>query len=267
MEGVGNPYFSNTSNESSTASFSSIIHSDNPGREIISAMTTGVQSVAQSLAKAATPYLPASIQQHIQTPSYTTSPRSDWVPPKISVPVPTYVEPAQPRVSDSEMLRVVNELCLSNPARSTPSQQAINSLISKCQEVDGVIVAETLMAKLQDPGAQWTHKLKALHGIEALHVAGLDLVSESIKQSPSGLVGLFSSPQCGMKARQVATQLGLIYGDVAVATKSKTPSPPLIDDLIDVGPSTMAVKGGEDLLDFGEPAPARIENETVTSLI
>jgi hypothetical protein len=267
MEGVGNPYFANTSNDSSTASFSSIIHSDNPGREIISAMTTGVQSVAQSLAKAATPYLPASIQQHIQTPSYTSSPRSDWVPPKISVPVPTYVEPAQPRVSDSEMLRVVNELCLSNPARSTPSQQAINSLISKCQEVDGVIVAETLMAKLQDPGAQWTHKLKVLHGIEALHVAGLDLMSESIKQSPSGLLGLFPSPQCGVKARQVATQLGLIDGDVAVAPKSKTPSPPLIDDLIDVCPSTMAVKGGEDLLDFGEPASARIENETVTSLI
>jgi hypothetical protein len=272
MNGVGNPYFPNTSGPSSTSSsLSGILQSESPAREIITAMTSGVQSVAQSLAKVANPYLPSALQQTTPPSSYSLSSespfskRNDWVPPKISASL----EPHQTSVqtaSDSDMRQALIDLCQSNPARSVPHQQALEIFVSKCQTFDGELVAKSLLAKLEDPSAQWTHRTKALVGIEAVHAAGLDGVSESIKQSPKALFALFASPQCGTKAKQVAALLGLIDGETGGHQSSVPVSPPpLIDDLIDIAP---AVKSG-DLLDFDDSnvsSPPPI-TEQETSLI
>jgi hypothetical protein len=281
MESIGNPYFSNQANHgSSMPSLSSIMQSDAPAREIISAMTTGVQSVAQSLAKAANPYLPSQLQQSAGN-GYSSSPepypstlrRSDWVPPRISTdtlnPVAIEVsETANTGSTSSVVKQIVNELCISNPARVAPSTAALEVLIQRGQCLDGVLLAQALSDKLQDPTAPWTHKMKVLSGVEALHAAGLDVVTQTFKENPIGIYGLLSSPQCGSKARQVALLLGIIEGDASNhRSKSSTPHA-LIDDLIDVGPSTGIAPGAariqvaispprgasleENLLDFGQ---------------
>jgi hypothetical protein len=254
MESMGNPYFASQVTASPTASLSSIMQSDSPAREIISAVTTGVQSVAQSLAKAANPYLPASMQptsssgysssQDNYVPSYRQ--RSDWVPPRISSETPQFVSPES--TPTTHIKQAMNELCLSNPARVVPTQQALDVFLEKSQSLDGSALADVMTEKLQDSATPWVQKMKVLAGIETLHKANLDLVTASLKDNPIGLLSLLSSPQCGSKARQVAALLGVIDGK-----PTTTRSPPLIDDLIDVGSES---KDSNDLLlDFEEQTP------------
>ena len=280
MESIGNPYFNNQTNSvSAMPSLSSIMQSDTPAREIISAMTTGVQSVAQSLAKAANPYLPSHLQQSSAS-GYSSSPepypttvrRSDWVPPRISADTPNPVslevtETANVASTGYAVKQAVHELCISNPARVAPSSGALEAFIQRSQSLDGVSLAHTLSEKLQDAAIPWTHKMKVLSGIEALHAAGLDIVTQTIKENPVGLFALLSSPQCGSKARQVAALLGVIEGDSSNQRSKSSSPPPLIDDLIDVGPSAppsanpdliqvitspgRAATPDVDLLDFG----------------
>jgi hypothetical protein len=142
----------------------------------------------------------------------------------------------------------MNELCLSNPARVVPTQQALDVFLEKSQSLDGSALADVMTEKLQDSATPWVQKMKVLAGIETLHKANLDLVTASLKDNPIGLLSLLSSPQCGSKARQVAALLGVIDGK-----PTTTPSPPLIDDLIDVGSES---KDSNDLLlDFEEQTP------------
>ena len=153
-----------------------------------------------------------------------------------------------------EIRKAVAELCNSNPARLVPSQQALDVLVLKCQSADGVMVAQEFLKKLEDPNTQWTHKVKILSGIEAIHSAGLDAVTETIKQNESVLSTLITSPQCGAKARQVAQLL-----KTGQRVERGERASPVIDDLIDIG--TAEPKSADnDLLEFGStPAPVSDE--------
>jgi hypothetical protein len=262
MESMGNPYFNNYSPQPSN-SLQSIMQSDNPTKEIISAVTSGVQSVAQTLAKAANPYLPSSMQQSessfYSTPTFQPSqahsyqaPRSEWSPPKLDS---VYIT-EQP--STDTVKAAVNELCMANPARVIPSQQSLDAFVSKCNTLDGLELANALSAKLVDPSVQWTHKMKVLAGLEALHAAGLDVVSQAVRDNPAGLFGLLSSPQCGAKARSVAVAFGVLDG--LVGQQQSVKKSQAMQDLIDVGigqqPAPIRETSG-DLLDFGDsPVPA-----------
>ena len=255
MESMGNPYFNNYATPSSGNSFSSIMQSDNRTRELISAVTSGVQSVVETLAQKANPYLPSHMQSHPQPasasyssslgPSFQTSnpapARSDWAPPRMSPPalVANFDNSYMTASSNDETAKsLVNELCAMNAARVAPTQQSLDLFVSKCETVDGVALGQALVSKLSDPSVQWVHKMKVLAGVEAIHASGLDAVTASFIDNPTGLMNLFSSPQCGTKARQVAQQLGLIDGVVFVkkpATGGSGRSSPVVDDLLDLG--------------------------------
>lgn len=257
MESMGNPHFNNYA--APATSMQSIMQSDNPTKQIISAMTSGVQSVAQTLAKAANPYLPTALQQtesFYSTPSlpqqYSSNyqaPRSDWTPPKLD---PVHVSSAAAFSSEEShgVKSAVNELCMANPARVVPSQQSLDVFVAKANALDGLQLATALTAKLTDASVQWTHKMKVLAGLEALHLAGLDIVTQSIKENPVGLFSLLSSPQCGAKARQVAGLVGILDVEPGKPAHAKLPTTQT-EDLIDVGLVT-----GSDLLDFDDSGPA-----------
>ena len=251
MESMGNPYFNNNAPATqSTPSLSSIMSSDSPARDIISAVTSGVQSVVDRIGKATT---------SAPTSAYSASPfqqRSDWVPPKLD-------QVAPPVVSDdnSAAKAAISDLCFGNAARTTPTQQAINTFLTKAETIDGTKLANVIVAKLSDPSVPWVHKMKILSGIETLHASGLDVVTGTIFENGNCILGLMGSVQCGQKAKQVAGLLGLIERGMKVSGKVGGQVGGF-DDLLDIGgvverQETVVVQqsGSSDLLDFcDEPA-------------
>lgn len=211
MESMGNPYFdnfgsSNVHNQSGLK-LSEIMQSENPTREILSAVSSGMQSMVDSLSR----NLPSQLRSnsssvssggyssHVNVPS-----SSDWVPPKLGISPCSLV--SAPQVDDAK--DIVRELCLSNPARVVPSSQSLEKFVSEASKLDGIVLAEMLNQKLGDTSTQWVHKMKILSGIEALHAAGLDVVTTTIREHSDAICGLISSPQCGKKAREVAALIG-----------------------------------------------------------
>ena len=246
MESMGNPYFNNYGPQTPAApSLASIMQSDNRTRDIISAVTSGMQSVVDTITKTAHPYLPSSSgSQHgggygSSPPAFShpAQPRSDWIPPRMTPPPMSAQSEYLPTGGSSDdsstgaAQSLVNELCLLNAARVVPTQQSLDSFVGKCESsgIDPVKLGIALVTKLADPAVQWVHKMKVLAGITALHQAGLDAITATVAQQPAAILSLLSSPQCGAKAKLVAQLLGLIEGGPPV-TLRRTP-----DDLLDLG--------------------------------
>jgi len=246
------------------------MNSDNPTRDIISAVTSGVQSVAETLAKTAQPYLKQSgvsgyssaVGSH-SSGLYKNTGGAEYAPTPVWRP-PTLDQSGAlpPALNMSSARAVVNDLCLVNAARTTPTQQALDTFVSKCESNDGTSLGQAIVAKLSEPQTPWIHKMKILCGIESLHAAGLDAVTATLRDEGTAvLFGLFSSPQCGTKARHVCALLGLIDGAGSV-TASVTNHKPPTDDLLDLGGSKnpmddLLIDSGpsiatNDLLDFGD---------------
>lgn len=283
MESMGNPYFNNNGPSGSrSASLSSIMQSENPTRELISAVTTGVQSVVETIAQKANPYLPDHMRTTSTPPMFSSGysgssmappARSDWAPPRMTPP-PLYVveetRSADSLASDSSVVAksLVNELCLLNAARVVPAQQSLDAFVAKCESVDGTRLGQALVAKLNDPSVQWVHKVKVLSGIEALHAAGLDAVSATVMENSAAVVNLMTSPQCGQKATAVAGLLGLIEGLRPEAAPPSRPSA-VVNDLLDLGEApVMPTASTGDLLDFeGPPAISPATSPELDSLI
>lgn len=244
MESMGNPHFENFDSgrniSSSTRSMSDIMNSENPTRELISVVSSGVQSLVDSVSKKfPAQFLSSSSVVGNEYSSHLNGPRSDWVPPKLNLPSSSLESSID--LSGTDVKSVVYELCISNPARVVPSPQSMRTFVAKSSEVDGVALAESIKKILSDPKTQWVQKMKVLAGIEALHAAGLDVVTESIKEAPAALFGLFSSPQCGGKAKAVAACIGLI-DSANMENRVRYSSASLIDmseegELIEVEPS------------------------------
>lgn len=283
MASIGNPYYNNyVPSGSGSASFSSIMQSENPTRELISAVTTGVQSVVETIAQKANPYLPDHMRTTSTPPIFSSGysgssmappARSDWAPPRLTPPPSHVVE--ETRSSDSLALdssvvakSLVNELCLSNAARVVPTQQSLDAFVAKCESVDGTRLGQALVAKLNDPSVQWVHKVKVLSGIEALHAAGLDAVSATVIENSAAVLKLMTSPQCGQRATAVAGLLGLIDGLRPAACPPSRPSP-VVDNLLDLGEApVMPIATTGDLLDFdGPPAVSPATVPELDSLI
>ena len=268
MASCGNPNFDNFPTSTPPMSFSSIMSSDNPGRDLISAVTSGVQSVAETLAKTAQPYISkqSSVPRQYSSSPFPTTPHyspPSWVPPKVEEALQSSTQP-----SDSEVRRVVNELCLANSARTNPTKQSLDLFVSKAENLDGSCLGEVLASKLSDPQTSWVHKVKILAGIEAVHACGLDLVITSFleKGGASSLMMLLSSVQCGAKARQVANLLQLT-GEVVSKSQPGPPSEQLIcfdEPLVIDNESTNC----DDLLIFDDAPPSvAISTPPASSLI
>ena len=275
MESMGNPYFDNFgSSNAHTASglkLSEIMQSENPTREIFSAVSSGMQSMVDSLSRnlpsqlrsSSTSVSSGGYSSHVNGPSQrTTSPTSDWVPPKLGISPSSLI--SAPQVDDAK--GIVRELCLSNPARVVPSSQSLEKFVSEASELDGIVLAEMLNQKLGDTSTQWVHKMKIFYGIEALHAAGLDVVTATIREHSEAICGLFSSPQCGKKAREVAALIGnniskittpeaLIYINEELPGTTTPPTTSLID--IDE----------EDVLGVSVPIEDRNHDSWTSSLI
>ena len=246
MASMGNPNFDNygSAPKSSSMSFASLMTSENPGRDIISAVTSGVQSVAETLAKTAQPYMSKESSTMTSRGHYSSSafpPTYDYQPNRPTWTPPQVVQQQAARYSaeqtssdipssDSSVSRsLVNELCNSNSARTNPTQQSLDVFVRKAENLDGSVLGPILASKLADAQVPWVHKIKILSGIEAVHASGLDLVISSFLENggASALIALLNSVQCGTKARHVAGLLGLL-GD----RQQPTVKPPTNEQLI-----------------------------------
>jgi len=292
MASMGNPNFDNygSAPKSSSMSFASLMTSENPGRDIISAVTSGVQSVAETLAKTAQPYISKDSTQSSRSHHYTSSAfpptpayeyaqtRPTWTPPQVvqeSAP-PTLSESPAPSPDSLLPIRsLVNELCVANSARTNPSQQSLDVFVRKAENLDGSVLGQILALRLNDPQIPWVHKIKLLCGVEAVHSAGLDLVVSSFLENggASALIALLSSVQCGSKARQVAHLLGLVGECKVTSNKPQRSTEQLInfddeEEEEEVQPTRVVPNSfSNDLLVFDETPSVPVTTPPSTSLI
>mmetsp|Transcript_56362 Transcript_56362/g.132144 ORF Transcript_56362/g.132144 Transcript_56362/m.132144 type:complete len:774 (-) Transcript_56362:135-2456(-) len=143
--------------------------------------------------------------------------------------------------------RVVSELCAPGGARVAPSPQILEEFCRKCESLDAVAVGDQLRQKLHS--SEWQSRLKALHGIEALHNNNMDgIVGHIMEHAYDLLVQAQEIPQCRQKATKVLQLLGFIDNvDEAPAPKGNRSAAPASAtmDLLDMD-------GGDDVA----PPPA-----------
>jgi hypothetical protein len=231
--------------------------------------------MAETIAKTAQPYLKTSIASsggytggvggYSSTDIPTSHVGGTWKPPQIYSSSVADTNTSISIPGGNEAKNLVNELCLVNAARTSPSQQALDNFVRKAESIDGECLGQSIIAKLNDSSIPWIHKMKVLWGIEALHVAGLDAVTGTIKEVGSvALLGLLSSPQCGVKARNVCEILGMI-DSLTSQEVTKSATPPMArnittEDLLDFG-NEPVVDSTTDLLIDTDPVPANKPSE------
>ena len=266
MESIGNPNFDNYRSTPSPTSFATIMQSENPGRELISAVSSVVESIARSS------YMPSSLTKLSSPSGYSSHsiPSDQYQPQSSQSWTPPTIQPASspPALIDGDACKtVVGDLCLANAARVAPSQAALEAFVLKCESLDGERLGGVMVAKLSDPNVQWVHKAKLLAGVEALHTAGLD-VAVSVVRDSTALTNLLSSPQCGVRARQVQALIasspvpphvsGVEREDLLELDQPKPE--PSSHDLLGATPSCLTIDSG-DLLDLTDPDPQTAQLE------
>lgn len=227
MTSMGNPNFDNYAPPPTQTSFSDIIRSDNVARDLMAAVSTGMQSVVQSIAT----YTSSS-----QQPSNFRSigPAAPWVPPRVAeIPVPIEAPFRATPSPVSSTHTVIAQVCMSNSGRVGVSASALAAFAAQSSESDfGLAVA----AKLGDQSVSWLQKLKLITALDSVEPG--TWVDDVVVP----LLSLVSSPQCGSKARKLLSKWDQVEPEVKgdLLEFAANEDNDLLVDLLDIADATVS---------------------------
>lgn len=273
IDSMGNPNFDNYKPPVSS-SFSSIMSSETPGRDLFNAVSTGVQSMVQRAYGS-----PSVVGSSSMAQSSMSSGGSLWVPPKLDSPVRGSDAVCEPL--SSPVRKAISELCMSSMGRVSVSSAALNQFVSALTPLsnsDCVAIGEYL----DNTSTSWIQKLKLLSGIEAmtLSMAQTEILLPSV-------MGLLSSAQCKSRAKilvdhwtnnpqdNAPTHVNLLLDiDTAVTPPTNalitqnigiTPTPlSNTEDLLSISPlRTFTPVQSQDLLDFNNSTVSKPDYESL----